>query len=411
MAVARQRTNGKQPELLAVVQENSSGIRKGVVVSPEKVAERIRFALEKASSTINQRIKEVIINIGGSHLFITTSRGVVAVSRADQQISQEDIERVIAAAQAFSLPSNKEILEVVPKEFIVDGEGKIKDALGMKGIRLEAEILAICGFSPYLKNLTSALSLAEVDILDIVPSALASSRTVLTARQKELGVAVLDIGAWTTNMAVFEEGELIHLAIFPIGSSHITNDIAIGLQTDIDLAERIKREDGSCLYQRKKKGGPDKIEVLPPEFSEDQEGEGEEDEAAKKAREKEKRKNALVFPRKFLIEIIEARVSEIFDEGQKELKKIGKVKLLPAGIILTGGGAKLPEIDSFAKKEFKLPCQIGFPKGITGLAKDTSLATVCGLLLQGLDLEAESRTTEGNGLLSKMRRMFRIFVP
>lgn len=409
MAVAQKRREGKLLEILAFAKGPSSAIRRGVIVNPEKTGERVKELLAQIEATVNKKIKEIVCNVGGSHLFVTSSRGVVAVSRADQQISQEDIERVLSAAQAFSLPSNKEILDTIPKEFIVDGEKEIKDPLGMKGVRLEVEILAICGFSPYLKNLTSTLNLGGLNIVDIVPSALASGRAVLDHRQRELGVAVLDIGAWTTDMAVFEEGELIHLAVFPIGSGHITNDIAIGLQTDIDIAEKIKIKFGDCIYQRK--GKPEKLEISLEKKEEDRQliSEKEKKEEAS-LKESTKESRSLIFSRKVLIDIIEARVSEIFDLCQKELKKIGKEKLLPAGIVLTGGTAKLPNIENLAKKELKLPCQIGFPKGVVGVKKDPTLSTLCGLLLQNFDLEEEIFSSKP-GFLSRLKRLFRMFVP
>lgn len=423
MATIRKQGKGKEPELLVLEKIPSWGLRRGVVVNPEKVAEKIKKLGQLLSSATNRKLKEVVCNINGSHLFVTPSKGVVAVSRADQQISQEDIERVITAAQAFSLPSNKEILEVFPQDFIVDGEGHVKDPEGMRGIRLETEILAICCFSPYLKNLTQALAMADLDVLDIIPSGLASARAVLNSRQKELGVAVLDLGAWTTNLVVFEEGDLVHMAVFPVGSGHLTNDIAIGLQTDIDTAESIKLEFGDCLYQRK--GKPEKIEIQLGNASKikmQKEGKGKasfqlnlktkntSQPSKKKKEEKEQKQESLIFSRKLLTHIISARVAEIFDLAQKELKKIGRQKLLPAGIILTGGGAKLQNIDNFAKKEFKLPAQIGFPKGIHNFKEDTSLSVLAGLLLSSLDTEPEHHIYRP-GFFSKLKRMFRIFVP
>ncbi len=405
-------------EILALEEQPSGGIRRGVIVDAEKVAKKISKVLERAETVMNKKIKEVICNINGSHLFVSPSRGVVAVSRADQQISQEDIDRVISAAQAFSLPSNKEILQVFPREFIVDGEAQIKDPLGMRGIRLEAEILAICCFSPYLKNLTSALSLANLNVLDIIPSGLAASRAVLNVRQKELGVCCLDIGAWTTNMAVFGEEELVHSAVFPVGSGHITNDIAIGLQIDVELAERIKIEFGDVFYQ--KQGKPEKIKIFPKDFSKikinnQESGDSlqgiQKNDVKKSGKIKEKNDgNVLIFSRKLLVKIIAARVTEIFNEVQKELKKIGKTKLLPAGIVLTGGGVKLPNIENLAKKEFKLPCQIGFPKGVGGLRRDTAFSNICGLLLEGVDSEKESNLARP-GFFSKIKRIFKNFVP
>jgi cell division protein FtsA len=222
--------------------------------------------------------------------------------------------------------------------------------------------------------------------LDIVPSPLASSASVLSPRQKELGVALLDIGAGTSELAVFEEGDLIHLAIFPIGSANITNDIAIGLKTDIDTAERIKIEYGSSIFKGNDK--KEKIEI-----------EGEE---------------PLVFSQKMLTRIIEARVSEIFGEVHKELKKISKQNLLPAGVVLTGGGAKLPKIVELAKKELKLPCRIGKPLNFSGLEDDPSLATACGLVLRAADFEEGRSFSEGSlptgKFGDKFKKIFKIFL-
>lgn len=381
-----------EPELEVVFQgrESSLGIRRGVVVNVEEVSEKIRSLLRKAQDSIGQRVNSVYINIGGSHIFSTVSHGLVSVSRADQKISEGDIERVLQAAQTFSLPSNKEIIDVFPKEFIVDGEKGIKEVLGMEGVRLETEVLAIGGFSPYLENLNQAVLGANLQILDRVPSPIAAARACLTPRQKELGVVLLDIGAGTTGMAVFEEGDLIHLAILPIGSAHITNDIAIGFKIDIDIAERIKIEYGSLAKNLRRK--KEKIKL----------SEGE----------------TLVFSRKQLGDIIEARVSEIFGEVDKELKKISRKELLPAGVVLTGGGSKLPQIVQTAKNELKLPCRTGKPKDFLGLERDPTLTTVCGLVLRGVDLETQEPSSflrnYSSGLtnfFSKLKRIFKIFIP
>jgi len=313
---------------------------------------------------------------------------MVAVSRADRNISKEDVERVLEeAAKSLFLPSNNEILEASPKEFIVDGVGDIKAAEGLQGGRLETEILVLSNFVPFKNNLTQAVLDSGLQILDIVPSPLASSLSVLSQRQKELGVALLDIGAGTSSLAVFEEGDLIHLTVFPIGSSNITQDIAVGLKTDIDVAERIKTEYGACVFK-----GNDKRERI--------EMEGEE---------------PLIFSRKMLTRIIEARVSEIFDQCQKELKKIGKLGLLPAGLVLTGGGAKLSKIVELAKKELKLPCRIGKPSDFSGL-DDPGFSTICGLIIKGLGPEEgrASWQTGGkflSGVGDKVKKIFKIFIP
>lgn len=375
-------------EVLAQIKKPCSGVRKGVVVKPGKVSEEIRASIDEAQISSGQKISSVYSNINGSHLMAVFSKGVIAVSRADREISQEDINRVIQNAQTVSLPSNKEIIDIFPKEFIIDEEGGIKEALGMRGTRLEAEVLLLCVLSPYLQNLTKAISGANLQIADVQCSPIAAAEAVLTPQQKELGVALIDIGADTTGLAVFEEENLIHTAIFPIGANHITSDIAIGLRCDIDLAEKIKREFGTCVLKREKK--------------------------EKYKRDKIKAFGSLTFSRKMLIRIIEARVSEIFDQANKELKKISRQKLLPAGIVLSGGGAKLPKIVELAKRELKLPCRIGKPEGFLGLNGDPSLATVCGLVLGGVDSEPPP-VFPGSGIwkrvISKIKGLFRVFVP
>ena len=386
--VALKKPEQSDLEILSQIKKPCSGVRKGVVVKPEKVGEEIRAVIDTTQNSSGQKINSVYLSINGSHLNAVFSHGTVAVSRADGKISREDIDRVMQAAQAISLPSNKEIIDVFPKEFIIDGEGGIKEVLGMKGIRLETEALLLCAFSPYLQNLTKAVLSADLQIADIQSSPIAAAEAVLTPQQKELGVALVDIGAETTGLAVFEEENLVHAAIFPIGSAHITHDIAIGLRCDIDLAEKIKREFGTSGLRKEKK--------------------------EKYKRDKIKASDSLSFSKKMLTGIIVARISEIFEEVNKELKKISRQKLLPAGVVLTGGGAKLPKIVELAKKELKLPCRIGKPQGFVGLDEDPSWATVSGLVLKGVDFEKEEGSSGfkiGKGIINKVKGLFRIFIP
>ncbi len=383
---------GQELQAISQIKENSSGVRRGVVVGVEEAASVLENIFSKIKEETGFKVESVFVNIDGSHLFSLPSRGTIAVSRADQKISEEDINRVLQAAQTISLPLNKEIFNAFPQEFIIDGEHGIKEALGLQGVRLEAEVLVLGGFAPYLKNLSQAVLNSELQVSDIVPSPIAAARAVLTPRQKELGVAVVDIGAGTTGLAVFEEGDLIHLAILPMGSTNITNDIAMGLKLDIDVAERVKVEFGSCLAKGEKKPGSRPKEKI--KLTEDEE--------------------PLVFSRKALNGIIEDRTCEIFEEVQKELKKISKEKLLPAGIVLTGGGAKLPQIVELAKREFKLPCRVGKPRGISDLEEDPCFATACGLALGGADSIEENPPVLGGlgkGMGSKIKRIFRFFLP
>ena len=392
-------------EVLGLAQEPSLGIKRGVVINPAQVAKTISSLIGKIEQDAGVKIDEVYAGIDGGHIFSTFSRGLVSVSRADQKISEEDVLRVLQAAQDFSLPSNKknhEIIETFPKEFVVDGEGGIKEAVGLQGVRLEADVLVLCGFSPYLKNSSKTILNSGLQINELIPTSLASSRAVLDPREKELGVCVLDIGAGTTGMSVFEDESLIHTSVFPVGSSHITNDIAICLKTDIDTAERIKIEFGtckdmpSCDKKRNKKNNQgykkDLIEIETDE--------------------------PLAFTKKALSEIVEARVSEIFDLTRKELKKISRQAQLPAGIVLTGGGARIPGIRQLVKKELKLPCRIGTPVGSSDFQEDPTLSTVYGLVLEGIDMEDEgvSRKREGSGKVRKgfgsfLKKAFGLFIP
>jgi len=380
--VVAQKDDSLEIEVMSQVKLPSFGVRRGVIIDPDKVSNIIQSLFDKIKVEIGQQINSVYVNINGSHLFSVSSRGMVAVSRADQKISETDIDRVLQSAQTISLSSNKEILEVFPKEYIVDGEEGIKEPIGMQGGRLETEVLILGGFSPYKKNLTQTILNAELQILDVIPSSIASASAVLLPRQKELGVAVLDIGAGTSELAVFKEENLIHLAVFPIGSANITDDIAIGLQTDINTAETIKIEHGNCFLK-----GSSKKEKIETE------------------------QGVLIFSQKMLSKIIEARVSDIFEQTQEELKKISKQGLLPAGLVLTGGGAKLAGIVELAKKKLKLPCRIGKPLSFSGL-NDPSYAAVCGLVLQGFDLENE-RIEQGiwTIIIAKLKKIFKIFIP
>jgi len=297
------------------------------------------------------------------------------------------------AARTFPLPHNREILDIFIKSFSVDSEKNIKDAIGMQGVKLEADILAMGAFSPYYNNLIRAVLSAglKIDEGDVAPSALASAEAVLSLKEKEEGVAILDIGGGASDLAVFEERDLIHLFVAPIGSCHITNDIALGLKIDVETAERIKREFGSCSpvhSSSSSKKQKQKIEI----------GDG---------------ADKLVFSAKTVSTIIEARVEEIFEQAEKELKKISRAGLLPGGIVLVGGGAKLPGIVEFAKKKLKLPARLGrIKEGFAGLQSDPSLATVCGLVLVGLEGEEEDASrSPAKGVFSRIKKLFRIFIP
>jgi len=346
-------------QIVGVSVSEAAGIRKGQVFDIEEAKGAIQKTIEEISKKIGFAPESFIVSIGGSQIQSISSRGVVAVSRADGEVSEEDVNRVIKAAEAVSLPKNKEIIHIIPKEFIVDKEGGIKDPRGMHGVRLEVEAEVILASSLYVNNLIKAVEEAGGSAESLVFSTLAASEAVLTKRQRELGCLVLDIGGSSTGLCVFEEGNLIYAGVLPVGASHITNDIAIAFQLPIEIAERLKLKYGFA----EKKSLPSKEEIKLEEIG------GE---------------KGKTIPRKKLVEVIEARNLEILELANKELKKIGREKLLPAGVILVGGGAKMPGLEELVKKVLHLPCQIGYPREVEGIVDkidDPSFATAVGLLL------------------------------
>ncbi|MBI1866659.1 MAG: cell division protein FtsA [Candidatus Staskawiczbacteria bacterium] len=404
---------GKELEVLSYAQMPSFGLRKGAVVKVEEISKNIQLLMSDVEKDLGRKINSVFVNISGSRLYVTPSDGIISVSRANQVISQEDIDRVLQAAKAINIPANEDVLDVLPREYIIDDQKGIKQPLGLTGKRLEAKVLLLCYFQPDFINLSQAVLNSKLQIDDIITSPLAAADAVLTPQQKELGVALVDIGAATTSLAVFEEGDLIHFAVLPIGSANITNDIAIGLRTEVAIAESIKKQHGTCIFA--KTGKSDKTMSLNVR-SADKKDQQKDKLIASESKKIEITDKAsdLSFTKKSLVDIIEPRVSEIFDLIQKELKKIGRQELLPGGIVLSGGGAKLSKIKELVKQQLKLPCSIGSPKGIVGIQDDPCLATVAGLVLAGSDIDG----SDGGGILGLLRdwlkkliRMFRVFIP
>lgn len=396
--VGQKRSEDEKPHIIGIGVAPSEGIRKGAVVDVDETVSAISASLEEAERITGIPIENAYVSIGGSHVVSQNSRGVIAVSRADGEITEDDVARVIDAAQAVSMPTNHEILHVIPRTFIVDDQDGIKDPVGMNGIRLEVEANIIEGSTSYIKNLTKCIYRTGVEINEIILAPLASSSSVLTKRQKELGVALIDIGGSTTGVTVFIEGDLVNVSILPIGSDHVTNDIAIGLRTSVDVAERIKLDYGFCV--------PDEV------------SEREKIDLSKIDKNEEEQVS-----RYHVAQIIEARFSEIFEMVDKELIKIGCSGLLPAGAILTGGGAKLPGLVDVAKEYLRLPAQVGFPIDLPISVKkidEPSFATAIGLILWVSDPRLrvgnfgylESSQTKSVGeTVGKMKKWFRSFLP
>ncbi len=377
----------------------ANGLRKGVIVDIDEAVSSISAVLERVERMTGVPVTHANVSVGGNHISCMDSKGVIAVSRADGEISENDVIRVIDASQAVSIPPNREVIHVIPKTFTLDGQAGIKDPIGMTGIRLEVETIIIHGALPFLKNLNKAITQAGLEVDQLVLSPLAAAQSVLNKRQKELGVALIDLGAGTTSLAVFEENNLIHTAIVPIGSMHITNDIAIGLRCTIDTAEKVK-----TLYGKASPALVDKLAEV---------------DMSKIDPEEESR-----ISQQLVAEIIEARLEEIFDRLTAELKRIDRDGKLPAGIVLTGAGAAMPGIVEFAKHYLRLPVSIGVPSEtdtIIDQVVDPSFATVVGLSLWGSTFSGPSFggfdfTKPIKGLLEnqnvvKLKKWFKAIMP
>lgn len=400
VVVGQVNPNDNKIHILGAAENSTEGVSKGSITSIEDAVSSISSALETVERMTGIPVEHAYIGINGSHITSQDSHGVIAVSKSDGEIREEDVERVIEAAQAVATPPNYEILHVIPRSFTVDNQKGIKDPIGMTGIRLEVDAQIIQGLTSQIKNLTKCIYRTGIDIDDLVVGVLASSESVLTKKQKDLGVAILNIGGATTSLLVFEEGDVLHSAILSVGASHITNDIAIGLRTSIDLAEKIKVEYGSAL--------PDEInkreEINLGELDSREEG---------------------VVSQKHVAEIIEARCEEIFKMADKELQKIDRSGLLPAGIVLTGGGSKLSGLVEVAKKEFKLPAALGYPLnlGTTPVDKvnDLNFSTAIGLLYWGVTLNSRDGGSSGKIKIPKfssvsdatnsMKKWFKTLIP
>jgi cell division protein FtsA len=377
----------------------ASGIRRGAVIDIEEAAQAVNVSVEQAEAMAGAAVEEVVVSVGGTDIFSQDSKGVVAVGKADGEVLEDDIQRVLQAAQSISLPLNKEILHVLPKSYRLDDQKNIKDPLGMHGVRLEVDALIIGGSSPHLKNIGRCVEQAGMTLAGVVVESLAASLAVLTKKQKELGVVLVNIGSTTTSLAVFEEGDLLHVSIIPVGAGHITNDIAIGLRTSIDVAEQVKLQFGMALPQEVSKDEDIDLSKI------DSQEEG-------------------LVSRYHVAEIIEARLEEILHFVNDELKAIGRAGLLPAGAVITGGGAKLPGVVELAKNILRLPAQVGYPQPLGGIldkVDDPEFSTALGLVLWAKD-HALRQSLQGEGLFSglpgglkdaagKMRHWFDKFLP
>lgn len=342
------------PSIIGFSSVENGGMRKGNVAHVDEVAQAVIKAVTEAERMSGRQIKAATINVNGAHVQGINSKGVIAVSSPDRQISNDDRMRVEEAATVIQLPPNKEIIQVFAKNYRLDGQENIKDPLGMHGVRLEVDTHILVASTPALKSIDHVLERAELSPSHRTVTSLAAAEAVLDRKQKESGVAVVDIGAATTNMVVIEDGEIEHIAVIPMGGTNITNDLAIGLKTELDIAEMIKIKHASLLPAGKK------------DISFVRDGE------------------TLRFDPEMLRIIVEARVEEILEYVDKELKKIHRSRKLPGGIVLVGGTAKLPGIVETTREFMQLPARVGswkhIKKVVDGL-DEQSFAPAVGLML------------------------------
>ncbi|HEY7202136.1 MAG TPA: cell division protein FtsA [Candidatus Dormibacteraeota bacterium] len=321
----------------------AEGLRKGVVVNIEKTVHAIQTASVTAERMAGVRGESVVVSVAGPHITSQNSRGVIAVSRPDREIGDEDVDRVIDAARAVSVPNDRQVIHVLPRTFTVDGQEGVKEAVGMTGHRLEVETHIVTGSQTAMQNVIKCVHQAGFDVEDVVSQGLASGDGVLSANEVDLGVCLIDIGAGTTDVVVYNEGSALHYAVLPVGGNHVTNDIAIGLRTTLAEAETLKLNYGHTLP-----------EVIPSEERIDIRQVGGD--------------RLQPTPRRFLAEIIGPRMREIFQLAREEVRRSGYDGLLPAGVVVTGGGARLMGTTDAAQTVFDSAVRLGLPMGIGGLA-------------------------------------------
>lgn len=368
--VVAERKRGEEGlQILGVGIAPAQGMRRGAIIDLEDAATAIRKSVEEARRNAGVSLRNLSVGIGGAHISVSSSRGVVAVSRADGEISNEDIRRAISAAETF-IPKNpnKEVLHIMPRDFKVDHESGIKDPVGMHGVRLEVDTLIVECSAPFLRNLFKSIEMAGYRVQEYIFGPYAAAHAVLSKRQKELGVMLIDIGGATASFMVFEEGMPVHAGVLPIGGAHITNDIAIGFRTHVDVAEQMKLVYGSCLPGEISKRDTVRVAELI---------------AADGVKDFSSDAGSAIYSRRELAEMIEARLTDIFELIRRELKKINRAELLPAGVVLVGGSAKLPGIAELARQELRLPVERGIPQEFLSSFDEETIplfTTVLGIL-------------------------------
>jgi cell division protein FtsA len=348
-------------EIIGIGVAESKGIKRGVVVNLEAAVESIKKAIEEAELMAGVEVDSVHLAVSGPHIKGFNSRGVIAVAGKNREITRDDVRRAIDAAKAVALPNGREILHVLPQDFVVDEQDGIGAPVGMTGARLEVNVHIVTGSASSTQNIVACVNRAGMDVIEMVIEQLAAAEAVLTDDEKDLGVALVDIGGGTTDLAIFERGSLWHTAVIPVGGEHFTNDIAVGLRTPIPDAEKVKRKCGCALSAMV-----------------------DEDETIEVASVGGRRPR--IMARRILSEILQPRAEEIFHLVWDEIRRAGYEKSLNSGIVLTGGGAILEGMPEIGEQIFDLPIRRGAPAGVGGLAdhvNSSTFATSVGLALYG----------------------------
>ncbi len=352
-------------EVVGVGTADSKGLRKGVVVNPDSAVEAIKRAIEMAEQMAGSTIDQAYVGLGGAHIKSYNSKGVVAVSRKNREITVDDIRRVIDQASAVSVPSDREIVDVVPQEFTVDEQDGIGDPLGMLGMRLEVAVHIVTSPITAKQNIVTSVNRSGIIVLDTVLEPLAAAEAVLTEDEREYGTALIDIGGETTKLAIFQRGAIRHTAVFPLGGNHFTNDIAVGLRTPVPEAERIKRQSGCALSHLLDENQRQSMLEIPSVGGQ----------------------AARPLSRYTLCEILQPRAEEIFSQVHEEIQRMGFDGQISSGLVLTGGGCLLSGVPEIAEQILDLPARRGgAPKAIGGLSDEIAspeYATALGLVITG----------------------------
>ena len=374
--VGEQTENGL--DIIGIGTHPSKGLRKGVVVNIEATVNSIRHAMEEAELMAGCDISHVYTGIAGGHIKGFNSQGIVAVK--DKEVRQADIDRVIDAAKAVAIPLDREVIHVLPQEFIIDDQGGIKEPLGMAGVRLEAKVHIVTGAVSSAQNIITCANRTGLNVSDIVLQPLASSVAVLSDDEKELGVCLVDIGGGTTDIAVFSGGSIVHTAVLALGGNNLTDDLAVGLRTPSYEAEKLKQKHGCCLSTMV---GKDEMVEIPSVGG----------------------RPARTLGKQILCEILEPRVEEIFQLVQREIQRCGYADQLASGVVITGGATLLQGMPEVAEEILGVPVRRGLPRGVGGLVdvvKSPMYATAVGLVVYGANNKSEVRE-KSSSLGDRMR--------